>query len=251
MKFYLKLFLLGVLITILVMSTFTTVFAATETKKEITITYREIKVSVDGEELIFTNLEGEILEPFLAFDTVYVSASAAARALGKNSQFVIKDNILKINGSGKAVPVKNNTAGTSEFKNVTIKYSNIRIFLDGGEVTLKDMEGRKQEPFMAFDTVYVPLTALARALGKTTSVIMGKEPEKPTQESTAILSNSNDWLNYPGSGQVWTANKTSAIIHRTRDCSNMKNPVEWTKSGALARNVKNQRPCEKCWINRD
>ena len=171
------------------------VFAASETKGEtkseikndVVITYRDIKVSVDGKELIFTNLEGEKLEPFIAFSTVYVSASAAARALGKNSEFAAKDNILKINNTAKAIPVKKNTAGTNAAKKTNVTYKNIRVFIDGQEVTLTDMQGNKQEPFIAFDTVYVPLTALAKALGKTTSVTMGEssESQQTTQTTQA------------------------------------------------------------------
>lgn len=153
----------------------------TETNKDVAITYRDIKVSVGGKELVFTNLEGETLEPFIAFSTVYVSASAAARALGKNAAFDSTNNMLKINGTATAIPIKKATAGTTTTKKTNVTYKNIRIFLDGKEVTLTDMEGNKQEPFIAFNTVYVPLTALAKALGKTTSVNMAEAPTKPSE----------------------------------------------------------------------
>jgi len=48
-----------------------------------------------------------------------------------------------------------------------LTYRNIGVVIDGVPTTLTDLEGRTQEPFIAFDTVYVPLSAMARALGKT------------------------------------------------------------------------------------
>ena len=60
----------------------------------------------------------------------------------------------------------------------------------------------------------------------------------------------NDWLNSSMDRAVWTANRTSPIVHRTSDCSNMGSPVEWTRQTALDRNVSNIRPCQNCWTNR-
>ena len=201
-----------ILVTAMILITLP-VLAANEIKKDVTVTYRDVKVTVDGQELVFTNLEGEKLEPFIAFDTVYVSATAAAKALGKNAEYDGKTNQLKISGVGKPVPVKKQTAGTSVTKKATLTYKNIRIYIDGKETVLTDMEGKKQEPFIAFDTIYVPLTALARALGKTTVVSMGKSPEppktgneKPTKQLTTSMFDIglDDIIDVKQTDELWT-----------------------------------------------
>jgi len=57
---------------------------------------------------------------------------------------------------------------------------------------------------------------------------------------------SNSWDRAPGNTAVWTANRTSVVIHSTPNCSNMGSPVETTKSQALARSG-GGRPCQRCW----
>ncbi|MCL2703860.1 MAG: hypothetical protein FWE91_09675 [Defluviitaleaceae bacterium] len=59
----------------------------------------------------------------------------------------------------------------------------------------------------------------------------------------------NNWGNSSGNRIVWTANRTSVVIHRTSTCSDMSSPVETTKAVALARSG-GGRPCENCWTNR-
>ena len=189
---------IAVIIILSMMLFMTPVFALNEVKKDITVTYREITVSVDGKELIFTNLEGEKLEPFIAFDTVYVSATAGAKALGKSAEFDTKTNQLKIKGTGKPTEVKKNTPGTSVAVKTNITYKNITVYIEGQKKTLTDMEGKAQEPFIAFDTVYVPLTALAKALGKTTSVSMGKAPgtQNPPPSDSSTSSGTSGSVKY-------------------------------------------------------
>ena len=70
------------------------------------------------------------------------------------------------------------------------------------------------------------------------------EPEPAAQTMT-----DNDWGNSPGSRIVWTANRTSVVIHSSPDCSNMGNPVQTTKEAALNRSG-GGRPCQNCWTNR-
>ena len=57
-------------------------------------------------------------------------------------------------------------AGT---KTATVTYRNIKVYIDSVETTLKDLEGNAIEPVILFDTVYVPLSPLARAFGKSST----------------------------------------------------------------------------------
>ena len=69
----------------------------------------------------------------------------------------------------------------------------------------------------------------------------------PTPEPTPIPD--NDWLNASDYRLVWTANRTSVVIHSSRYCSSMSSPVQWTRAEALAR-PNGGRPCQNCWVNR-
>jgi len=52
------------------------------------------------------------------------------------------------------------------WKSVSIAYNNLKVNIDGVETILTDLEGRAIEPFIYDGVAYVPLSPLARALGK-------------------------------------------------------------------------------------
>lgn len=61
-------------------------------------------------------------------------------------------------------------------------YNNIKIYVDGGEIVPKDANGNLVEPFIMNGTTYLPVRAVASALGKdvewdglTSSVFIGKK----------------------------------------------------------------------------
>ncbi len=63
-------------------------------------------------------------------------------------------------------------------------YNNIKIYIDGGEIVPKDVNGNKVEPFIMNGTTYLPVRAISNALGKdvewdgaTQSVYIGKKDQ--------------------------------------------------------------------------
>jgi len=52
------------------------------------------------------------------------------------------------------------------WKNASIAYNNLKVNIDGVETVLTNLEGEKIEPFIYDGVAYVPLSPLARALGK-------------------------------------------------------------------------------------
>ncbi len=70
-----------------------------------------------------------------------------------------------------------------------IFYNNIKIYIDGGEVVPKDVNGNVVEPFIMNGTTYLPVRAISNAFGKdvewegaTQSVYIGKKDQtKPDQ----------------------------------------------------------------------
>ena len=85
-KFNLKSFIAGVLITVLIMSMIPAVTSWSGTRTT-TVTYRDIKVNIDGVLTPLTDLEGNEVEPVILFDTVYVPFSPVTRALGGTSTY--------------------------------------------------------------------------------------------------------------------------------------------------------------------
>lgn len=54
-------------------------------------------------------------------------------------------------------------------KNITVAYSNIKLYVDGKQITAKDSAGNIVEPFTYNGTTYLPVRAVGEALGKNVS----------------------------------------------------------------------------------
>ena len=70
----------GVIVTVLL---FSGVAAAATRQETITVTYRDIKIVVDGEVFVPKDVNGKIVEPFLYQGTTYLPVRAVSEALGK------------------------------------------------------------------------------------------------------------------------------------------------------------------------
>ncbi len=76
-------------------------------------------------------------------------------------------------------------AGDRYTKEIIANYVGVRLVVDGVMVTPKDAKGNTVEPFIADGTTYLPVRALAEALGKevewdgtTKTVYIGEKPEE-------------------------------------------------------------------------
>lgn len=73
-------FIAGVLTTLLVVSFCVTAFAAYQ--KQATLNYDNIKISLNGKEVVSTDANGNKVEPFIIDGTTYLPVRAVANALG-------------------------------------------------------------------------------------------------------------------------------------------------------------------------
>lgn len=90
-------------------------------------------------------------------------------------------------------------------KTITAVYNNIKIIVNGEEITPTDANGNVVEPFISDGTTYLPVRAIANALGQevfwdteTSSVYIGEIPKKeetPETESLKAYSVNNEILN--------------------------------------------------------
>jgi hypothetical protein len=92
---------------------------------------------------------------------------------------------------------------------LTASFANIRIFVDGKQVDPRDANGASVEPFTVNGTTYLPVRAIADALGMDVSwdnsakaVYVGKLPEQPKPPVTPVPSDEaalKKWLAEKGS----------------------------------------------------
>lgn len=68
-------------------------------------------------------------------------------------------------------------------KNIEVLYDDVRVFIDGVEISPKDSQGEEVEPFIYKGTTYVPLRAIGEGLGQgvawdeeTKSIHIGEKP---------------------------------------------------------------------------
>lgn len=159
---------LGVLSAILILClAMTCISFATNAEKQENITYRSIKIVVDGVQISPADVTGASTEPFIlnSEGSTYLPIRAVANALGltvdwdeATSKVILKTGGEKINGT--TVPSQTNKAVKA-----TLYYRDITITLDGGQVILQNAIGKAVEPFIYNNSTYIPLRAVASALG--------------------------------------------------------------------------------------
>ena len=81
------------------------------------------------------------------------------------------------------------TATALSTKTATITYNDIKVVIDGKPVTLTDLEGNKIEPILLNSTIYVPMSPMARAFGKTSTY--------EGSSRTLYIGNTGGKLQYP------------------------------------------------------
>ena len=188
----LKTYIAGLTAAIMLCST--AAFAA-NTSKTVTAVYNNIKIVVDGSKVTPKDVNGNIVEPFIIDGTTYLPVRALANALGQGVDWDPETSTVIIGGEADT-PVATLPTTESEGKGyasveVTAVYNDIKIKVDGAEVTPKDVNGNIVEPFIIDGTTYLPVRALANALGQevdwdqvTSTVYIG---EKPYRVNSSIL----------------------------------------------------------------
>ena len=110
-------------------------------------------------------------------------------------------------------------------KSISVVYDNIKIIVDGNKIEPKDSNGNTVEPFTYNGTTYLPVRAIANAVGKelvwdssTNTVYLGKKPDTTDNNDNKI---SNKYLSITKEG---FARKVSAITAEPIEKTNVFNP---------------------------
>ena len=129
------------------------------------VTYRDIKIVLDGTLIIPRDANGEVVDPFILNGTTYLPLRAVAGALGLGIQWDGPTSTITLtSGAAKAANYgeSSGNVGTALY---TLVYRGIKIILDGALITPRDASGNVVEPFIIDGTTYLPVRALSNALG--------------------------------------------------------------------------------------
>ena len=134
----------------------TTVAMAKVSQETIPVSYNNIKIVVDSKELQTSR------EPFIYEGTTYLPVRAVAEAVGKEVAWDSATQTVTLSGGGTAAENANQTATTGKVgqENIQVSYNNIKIVVDGKELQTS------REPFIYEGTTYLPVRAVAEAVGK-------------------------------------------------------------------------------------
>ena len=132
--------------------------AANETLTK-TITYRAIKIILDGEETVPCNEQGNTVAPFIMDGSTYLPLRAVAQALGLGVRWVPETNTVELAAGGEPISGSGESSTLKSTGKCTLTYRDIKVSLDGAALSLA------AEPFIMDGSTYLPLRAIGEALG--------------------------------------------------------------------------------------
>ncbi|MBE6914134.1 MAG: hypothetical protein E7472_04245 [Ruminococcaceae bacterium] len=153
-----------ILILCLLLATGASASAASGTE-EVTVRYRGIRIEVDGETLNPCDANGNSTEPFIYNGSTYLPVRAVASALGLNVAWDEATSTVTLTSGGTVNLGSGEPASSSNSAAAQITYRNIRIVIDGKVITPCDVTGKPTEPFIYNGSTYLPVRAVASALG--------------------------------------------------------------------------------------
>lgn len=139
--------------------------AAASGTETVTIHYRGIRIEVDGETLNPCDVSGNSTEPFIYNGSTYLPVRAVAGALGLNVAWDEATSTVTLTSGGTVNLGSGEPASSSESAAAQITYRDIRIVIDGRVISPCDVTGKPTEPFILGGSTYLPVRAVASALG--------------------------------------------------------------------------------------
>ena len=130
-----------------------------------TLYYKDIKISIDGKLIQPTDAKGNAVDPFIMNDTTYLPLRAVAGALGCDVAWDNLTGTITLTSGFARQSTPRTQAGKTATETATLNYRGIRIVLDGRLIIPKDAKGTVLDAFIIDGTTYLPVRALANALG--------------------------------------------------------------------------------------
>ncbi len=159
------------LVFVLVLSMALPVSAARTEKTD--ITYRSIRIVIDGQEIAPCDERGNGVEPFImdATGTTYLPLRAVAGALGLSVEWDAATSTVKLTSGSTPVSGSDRPIYSNSKQSVDITYKDIKVELDGRPLELVNAAGDTVEPFIlnSNNSTYLPLRVIGEALGREVS----------------------------------------------------------------------------------
>ncbi len=127
--------------------------------------FRSIRLYLNGRQIVPMDSDGVVVEPFIIDGTTYLPLRAVASNLGCSVGWDDRSSTITLSHQPTWNPTTGTTSGRSTSKKVTQFFRGIRILLDGNLIIPKDSDGVVVDPFIIDGTTYMPVRALADALG--------------------------------------------------------------------------------------
>ena len=166
--------------------------AASQGTKTVSITYRGISLTLDGQPIVPVDADGRSVEPFLLDGTTYLPVRGVANALNLDVAWDGTTNTVTLTSGGSSVAPVEDAKATHTTVSVAIAYRDITIVLDGAALSPADAAGNPVEPFLLDGTTYLPVRAISEALdltvtwdGTTNTVILTSEGYTPVTPPAA------------------------------------------------------------------
>lgn len=135
--------------------------------READLTYRGVTVKLNGTTLVPVDANGAGVEPFILDGTTYLPLRAVAGALGLDVGWDDAASTVSLQSGGAAKTGSGEPLSSNRTVHATLNYRDIKITLDGAALVPADASGAGVEPFILDGTTYLPLRAVANALGLT------------------------------------------------------------------------------------
>ncbi|MDR1616731.1 MAG: copper amine oxidase N-terminal domain-containing protein [Syntrophomonadaceae bacterium] len=193
-------------------------FAAAGTR-DISVNYSNIKLYIDLEPVVLEGANGSVVEPFISDGTTYLPLRAVSEALGLEVAWEGETKSVRISEvnaeaeeTAGADTVSDNFEPFIGTKTLSVTYDDITVYVNNEEIALKDASGNAVEPFISDGTTYLPLRAVAEALGLTVSwdgatrsVYVGGQPEPAAADNTAYARYAEATEEFAASGFSYAA----------------------------------------------
>lgn len=170
-------FVLGMVIVALLVALAVPALAVTG-RKQMEVDNTDIHLHVDGIPVSAS--------PFASGGTTYLPVRAVGEALGMDVRWDGPTHTVYITDPTEPSTTNSNTSSTTVTgkQTIDVDYLDIKLVVNGKEVTPKDVNGNVVEPFAYNGTTYLPVRAVGEALGKsvrwegeTKTVHLGELPQ--------------------------------------------------------------------------
>ena len=156
--------IIAVILTVCMVLALGVTSSAAETKN-ITASYRDVTIVADGTPIVPRDASGRPVEPFIYNGATYLPVRAVADALGVSVAWDEATSTITLTRGGEPTAAAGQAMTSYADKAITATYRDIKLVVDGKTIVPKDANGNTVDPFIYNGTTYLPVRAVADALG--------------------------------------------------------------------------------------